>query len=138
MEPYRDILSNDWEVDEEVAGYLYQTAVLARFVAALGMCFAVLSTCKTAYSLVQLVMKYESFIYNSYFLLTVAGAVLWGVLYFSISLFTYRFASRLKLAIRQNDQDAFTACWQQFKLCYRMKGVTFIVYLGLLLIALLF
>lgn len=138
MEQQQDILGNDWQVDDEVKYYLHQTSVLAKYVAMLGMIFAILTTGKTLYNFIKLIIRYGDFTFNAYFFGAVTGALLAGSVYFVISLFTHRFAVKLQLALKTTDQPAFHAAWQQFKMAYRMKGVVFIVYLLFMLVVLIF
>ncbi len=129
MEQQKDILSSEWRVDDEVKYYLHQTSVLAKYVALLGMTFAVLTTAKNLYDLISLIMVYGDFAFNTYIIGALIGILLAGSMYFVISLFTHRFAVKLQLALRTTDQSSFTAALQQFKMAYRMKGIVFIVYL---------
>lgn len=134
MEQQEDILGNDWQVDDEVKYYLHQTSVLAKYVAMLGMLFALLTTGKTLYNLIRLIIRYGDFAFNAYFFGAIIGALLAGAVYFVISLFTHRFAVKLQLALKTTDQSSFYAAWQQFKMAYRMKGIVFIIYLLFMLV----
>lgn len=138
METNRDILSSDWQIDEEVKNYLYQTAVLAKYVATLGMFFAVLTTAKTGYSLVRILLKYQQSYLSNSIMALIVGALLAGTVYFAISLFTYRFSIQLQQGIRSVDQPAFSMAWQHFRMAYRSMGIMFILYTGLLLVIFLF
>ncbi len=134
MEQQEDILGNDWRVDDEVKYYLHQTSVLAKYVAMLGMLFALLTTGKTLYNLIRLIIRYGDFAFNAYFFGAIIGALLAGAVYFVISLFTHRFAVKLQLALKTTDQSSFYVAWQQFKMAYRMKGIVFIIYLLFMLV----
>jgi len=138
MEIQKDILSNDWQVDDEVQLYLHQTAVLAKFVSAMGMVFAILTTAKTVYNSIRFMMLYNTGFFNTYSFVNIGGAALSGTAYFAISLFTFRFAVRPQQALKGSDQPAFDTAWHHFKMAYRVMGVMFIVYLALLLLIFLF
>lgn len=138
MEAYNDILVNDWEVDEEVTDYMYQVSVLGKFIAGLGMSFAVLTTLKTLFHLFKPIITDDRLFYGMTFLIAVAGALIAGTFYFSVSFFTYRFAVKLQYALKHADQPSFRAAWQHFKLCFRMMGIMFIFYSFLMLVGIFF
>ncbi|MBC7936661.1 MAG: hypothetical protein H7Y86_15025 [Rhizobacter sp.] len=138
METQQDILSIDWQVDDEVKNYLYQTSVLAKFVATLGMFFAVLTTGKTGFELVKMLLGYKEIFFSNYIIGTIIGALMAGAVYFVISLFTFRFAVKLQLSVKTTDQRAFNTAWHHFKMAYRSMGIMFIIYTALMLMIFLF
>ena len=97
MTTLENILDEEWPVDDEVKVYLHQTAVLAKFIAAIGMIFAVLTTIKTGYGIVKSLAILRTYYFNSMFsVMNIVIALLAGAIYFSVSLFTYRFATKMQ------------------------------------------
>ncbi|RZK64436.1 MAG: hypothetical protein EOO92_27510 [Pedobacter sp.] len=135
MTTLENILDEEWPVDDEVKLYLHQTAVLAKFIAAIGMIFAVLTTIKTGYGIVRSLAILRTYYFNSMFsVMNIVIALLAGAIYFSVSLFTYRFATKMQEGLAGADQLAFNTAWNNFKLSYKIMGILFIIYIVLLLI----
>jgi preprotein translocase subunit SecG len=61
-----------------------------------------------------------------------------AALYFFMSLFLYRFSSKMKVALYSTDQDNLNASFLNLKNLYKMMGILTIIYLGILVLALIF
>lgn len=140
MEVQKDILASDLRVDEEVRTYIYQVSVLAKYLAALGMLFVLVSASKTIYDAIQLYNMYERYggnggaIGTNLIIGTLGGILLGSAVYFAVSLFTYRFAVKLQQALALSDQSLFSKAWHHFKMSYRIMGIMFIVYIALIFV----
>jgi hypothetical protein len=55
-----------------------------------------------------------------------------------MSLFLYRFSSKMKVALYSTDQDNLNASFLNLKNLYKMMGILTIIYLGILVLALIF
>ncbi len=56
---------------------------------------------------------------------------------FFLSLFLFRFATKMKLALLTTDQENFNASLLNLKLVYRIMGIIMIIYLAILALALI-
>lgn len=138
METHKDFLANDWKVDDEVRNYMYQTSVLAKFIAVVGMLFTAVTTIKSLYGFIKLIIIYGERFLTAGFIGSIVGVLLAGTVYFAISIFTYRFAEKLQQALKTADQECFQLAWNNFKMAFRIMGIVFIVFLLLILIIIIF
>lgn len=61
-----------------------------------------------------------------------------AVIYFALSLFLYRFANKMQVALLSTDQDNFNVALYNLKLVYRITGIIVLVYLAIVAIAMIF
>lgn len=61
-----------------------------------------------------------------------------GAVYFFISLFLYRFATRMKIALMSADQENLISSFYNLKLVYKILGIIILIYLAFLALALVF
>lgn len=64
--------------------------------------------------------------------------VLIAAIYFFMSLYLYRFSTKMKTALYSNDQDTLNNAFSNLKSLYKLMGILTIIYLGLLALVLLF
>ncbi|RYY50912.1 MAG: hypothetical protein EOO06_02330 [Chitinophagaceae bacterium] len=138
MESIDNILEDEWQLDEEVRHYLNQTAVLAKFIALLGICFSVLTTVKTGSGIVKNMATLKAYYFYSFYgMMNIVVALLAGVIYFSVSLYTYRFAIKLQQSLLESDQQLFNQAWDNFKLSFKILGIMFIIYIAMMALSVL-
>jgi uncharacterized membrane protein YjgN (DUF898 family) len=61
-----------------------------------------------------------------------------ALIYFFPCLFLFRFASKMQLALRNNDQEAFIYSLKNMRALYRFLGILLIVGIGIWLLSILF
>lgn len=61
-----------------------------------------------------------------------------AVLYFFMSLFLYRFATKMKAALYSNDQDTLNNSFLNLKNLYKLMGILTIIYLAFIVLAMIF
>jgi hypothetical protein len=60
-----------------------------------------------------------------------------GAIYFFLSLFLFRFATKMKYALQASDQESFHNSLMNLKLVYRTLGIITVIYLSLLALVLI-
>jgi len=124
----------DLHIDHDSSSYLGETAKWAKFLAILGFVFCgliVLVGLFAASFLSAAMGKFGgegsmmsgaalSFIY-----------VLFALVYFFPCLYLYNFASKMQVALRNNDQQQLTQSFKNLKSCYKFLGILMIVILSI-------
>lgn len=132
MENNQNLLTTDLHVDETAIGLLKETAKWAKFLAILGFIgsgFIVLMAlfAGTIYDNIAGSVIPSGSIFFISLLYLVAGAI-----NFFMSLFLYRFATKMKLGIDNSDQNNFNLALQNQKQLYKTMGIIAIVCLSFL------
>ncbi len=142
MEQPQNLLSSELVVDPIASAHLKETAMWARFLAIVGLVLSILIGILALFAGSILAGMSREFGNNTADAAISSGIVtivylLVAALYFFISLFLFRFASRMKLALLSSDQDNFQSSLHNLKLVYRIMGIIMIVYLGILALVLI-
>ena len=132
----------DLQVDHNVSAYLGETARWAKFMAILGFIFCAL--------FVLIALFAGTFIAASLGRMGGGAAgtgylggmvsfiyIAFGLLYFFPCLYLYNFASKMQVALRNNDQNQLTQSFRNLKSCYRFVGILMIICLSLWALALI-
>jgi Family of unknown function (DUF5362) len=61
-----------------------------------------------------------------------------AALYFFMSLFLYRFATKMKAALYSNDQDTLNNSFLNLKNLYKLMGILTVIYLAFIVLAMIF
>ena len=61
--------------------------------------------------------------------------LVFAVVYFFLSLFLYRFATKMKIALDSTDQENFGESLMNLKMVYRILGIITIIYLSFVALA---
>ena len=140
MELNQNLLSSELQVDSIATSHLKETARWAKFLAVLGIVLSILIAILAFFAGTILSDMSKSFQNNAS-----AGAIGSGlitviylfvaVIYFFLSLFLLRFATKMKLALTTNDQETFNGSLMNLKLVYRILGIIMIIYLGIVALA---
>jgi hypothetical protein len=140
MEQNTEIHLFELQVDHNVQSYLGETARWAKFLAIMG--FVGCGIC------VLVALFAGTFIAG-----TLAGVgdnrgymgglvsfiyIAIALVMFFPSLYLYNFASRMQVALRSNDQEQLTRSFRNLKSCYRYMGILTIIYLGLIVLLMIF
>jgi hypothetical protein len=137
------------QLDQQASAYLGDTARWAKFLAIVGFIFC---------ALIVIVAIFAGSIFSAMFgrmggqmgtnSLDGVGAaggafiavlyILIALLYFFPLLYLYNFATKMRAALRSNDQVQLTASLRNLKACFRFIGVLTIISLGFMALGLLF
>jgi hypothetical protein len=144
METSQNLLNNDLQVDSRIAGHLKETAGWAKFLGIMGFILAVLMAI-IAFVVPEFMNRYRS--YESYdysgnskivgVAITVAYLFIAAIMFF-VALFTFKFGSKTREALAMNDQVSLDTGLKNLKFLFRFYGIVAIIYLGILVLALLF
>ncbi len=143
MENDQNLLNTDLHVDYLAGSHLRETAKWAKFLAIVG--FVICG--------ILIIVA----IFAGTFLGTMGGGlgspatpsflgagflsaiyIVIAVIYFVLSLFLYRFANKMQVALLSTDQDNFNVALYNLKLVYRITGIIVLVYLAIVAIAMIF
>lgn len=134
----QNLLSNDLRIDEICQMHLKETAKWTKFLAIVGFVITgiIVIVAFFAGSLLSEMPGAE---------LAGVGAGLFTILYliiaiiyFFLSLYLYRFATSMQVALNTNSQDELSKSFMNLKLMYKIIGIIVIAYLGLVALGILF
>jgi hypothetical protein len=145
METTENLLGNELQVNPASEMHLKETAMWARFLGILGFIFSGLFVlvaffAGTYLSRIMNVNPYGGY-RNNPSTSMMGGFITFVYLFlaafaFLVSLFTYRFGTRVKQAILQSDQESFNGGLMNLKFLFRFYGIIMIIYLGILALTL--
>ncbi len=140
MEPNQNLLNSDLQIDQSAHIYLSETARWANFLSIVGFVLSVILAIAGLFMGVFLGSTSSTY-GNSSFIGAGFAAVFYliiAVLYFVMSLFLYRFASKMKMALYTNDQETLNNSFLNLKNLYKMMGILTIIYLSLIVLFMIF
>jgi hypothetical protein len=142
MESNQNLLSADLQVDSIAAAHLKETAMWAKLLAVVGMVLSILIGLMGLFAGTMMANMSRAFGGNSSMSTIGSGMItifylFIAAVYFFLSLFLFRFAVKMKLALLTNDQDIFNNSLMNLKLVYRIMGIIMIIYLSLLVLVLI-
>jgi hypothetical protein len=143
METNENLISNELQVDNNAYLHLKETAGWAKFLGIVGFVFSALlgivafiipiyiksSVGSNPYGnpTAGVFSMMSGFITVVYLLLAVMG--------FFMSLFSYKFGVKTKLALLNTDQESFDKGLTNLKFLFRFYGIIMIIYLGFIVLA---
>ena len=142
MEQNQNLLSSDLQVDPIAANHLKETAKWAKFMAVVGMVLSILIGIMAIFIGSIMANLNRGFGGSAALggvgtgLLTIYYLFI-GAIYFFISLFLFRFATKMKQALRTSDQEYFNVSLLNLKLVYRVMGIITIIFLSFFVLALI-
>ena len=142
MELSQNLLSSELQVDPIGAGHLKEIAMWAKFLAVLGLILSIILAI-VAFFIGTILTNFSRGISgNSSTTFVGAGFVtviylIIAAIYFFTSLYLFRFATKMKMALLTVDQDSFNGSLLNLKLVYRIMGIIMIIYLAFLALALI-
>jgi hypothetical protein len=130
----QNLLTAELQVDSIAFTHLKETARWARFLSIVGFVFSAIIVLMALFagSIFSATMsKFEggSMIGTTFVMVFYLIA---AVVYFFLSLYLFRFATKMKLALESTDQENFGESLMNLKMVYRMLGIITIIYLSLL------
>lgn len=132
----------DLHVDHQSSAYLGETAKWAKFLAIIGFIFCGLFVLVGVFAgsfLAGALGRYGqgggSMIGGAFFSVIY---VLLALLYFFPCLYLFNFASKMQVALKNNDQQQLAQSFRNLKSCYKFLGILMIIILGFYALALVF
>jgi Family of unknown function (DUF5362) len=139
MESNQNLLNSDLQIDANGHAYLAETAKWGTFLGIVGFILSGLIAIMALFA----GSLFSSFS-NGFGEASIIGAgvitfiyLLIALLYFFMSLYLYRFSTKMKAALYSNDQDYLNNAFSNLKSLYKLMGIITIIYLGFLALALL-
>lgn len=140
MESNQNLLNSELQIDTTAHAYLAETAKWCNFLSIVGFILSGLIGIVALFAGTILGNLSSGYGGNSSFIgagfVTVIYLIIAGV-YFFMSLFLYRFASKMKAALYTNDQETLNNSFLNLKNLYKLMGILTIVYLSFLVLALI-
>jgi len=132
-----NLQSNDSIViNDEIRGYLLETARWARFLAILGF----IGLGLMVIVIIVMVLAGASFnrVANGSGLIITVFYILLAVLYYFPISYLYQFSDGIKKGVNSNDQELFTSGLKNLKSLYKFQGILTIVVISIYLLIFLF
>lgn len=139
MESNQNLLNTELQIDTTAHAYLAETAKWGNFLSILGFIFSGIIAIAALFAGSLLGSMGSAFGNTSAIgagFVTVIYLLI-AALYFFMSLYLYRFSTKMKAALYTNDQDSLNNSFLNLKSLYRMMGILTIIYLGFLALALI-
>lgn len=140
MDNSQNLLSGELQVDTVAYTHLKETARWARFLGIMGFVISVLIALMAIFAGSIFSSTMSQFGSSTAALGTTFITVLYiiiAVVYFFLSLYLYRFAVKMKIALESSDQENFGDSLMNLKMVYRILGIFTIIYLSFLALALI-
>jgi hypothetical protein len=143
METNQNLLNADLQIDATAHAHLYETAKWATFLSILGFIGSGIIAIAAVFAGTILGSLGSNSPYGSGAAIMGAGFItaiylVVAAIYFFMSLFLFRFAAKMKIALNTTDQESLNNSFLNLKNLYKMMGILTIVYLSLLVLALIF
>ena len=142
MESNQNLLNSDLQIDSIAHTHLSETAKWCKFLSIVGYILsAIIAILALFMGTILGRLMNDTYGSNSSSFIG-AGFItviylIFAALWFFMSLFLYRFASKMKLALYTNDQESLNNSFLNLKNLYRLIGIITIIYLSFIALALL-
>ncbi|MDB5201371.1 MAG: hypothetical protein JWQ27_780 [Ferruginibacter sp.] len=142
MEQQQNLISNDLQVDHIAYVHLKESASWAKFLGIVGFVISVLIGIVGLFA-GSLVSRFNRGFGDSSAGMMGAGFItviylVIAIVYFLVSLYVFRFGTKMKQALQATDQENFNDALSNLKGAYRIVGIITIIYTGLIAIAMVF
>jgi len=133
------LLQNELFIDSTAQQHLKETAMWAKFLAVVGFIGSILVALVGIFAGtilgkftkgLQQTNSSDSFLAGGFIAIIY---IFIGAVLFIMCLFLYKFAAKMQLALKDNDQECLNLSFQHLKIHYRFPGVITIIYMALLL-----
>lgn len=135
----------DLQVDQISMSYLKDAARWARFLAIIGFIMCGLAVCFAILAVTVMAGLFNQLGTGSSFGGTGLGGggialiyIVLALIYFFPCLYLYNFGMRMKVALRNNDQEQLVVSFKNARACLRFIGILMIIAIGIWVLALLF
>jgi hypothetical protein len=142
MESNQNLLTSELQVDAIASSHLQETAKWAKFLAVAGIILSIIIGLAGLFAGSILSSMTRGFGNSNPMGAAASGMVtifylFIAAVYFFLSLYLYRFAVKMRLALQTSDQQNFNDSLLNLKLVYRIMGIILIIYLGLIALLLI-
>ncbi|MBC7936663.1 MAG: hypothetical protein H7Y86_15035 [Rhizobacter sp.] len=138
MEPNQNLLSADIQVDSISHLNLKEIAMWGKLLAIVGFILSALIALAALFAgTVMEIMSGGMPIFGGAGILVSIIYLVIAAIYFALSLFMFRFATKMKTALETTDQENFNTSLYNLKMVYRITGIIVIIYLAILALALI-
>ncbi|RYF88947.1 MAG: hypothetical protein EOO03_07170 [Chitinophagaceae bacterium] len=137
METTPNLLNEDLQVDSIAHAHLKETAMWAKMLGIVGIIISVIFAVLALFAGTFLENMSGGIGYTAGMgvMISIIYLIIAGI-NFAISLFIFRFATKMKLALQTVDQENFNSSLYNLKLVYRIAGIIVIIYLAFVILAL--
>lgn len=136
MDTNNDLLNADLHVDTIAHSHLKETAMWAKLLAIVGFVLSVLMGIFALFAGTFMERMSGGIGYTAGSGIMVSAIYLVAAaIYFTMSLFMFRFSVKMKTALSTADQENFNVSLYNLKLVYRITGIIVIIYLVILALA---
>ncbi|MEO6254226.1 MAG: DUF5362 family protein [Ferruginibacter sp.] len=138
MESNQNLLNSELQIDSIAHAHLSGTAKWANFLSIVGFILSVIIAIGALFAGTILGTLGNSFggsFIGAGFIMVVYLII--AALYFFMSLYLYRFASKMKAALYAGDQESLNNSFLNLKNLYKLMGILTIVYLSFIALALI-
>lgn len=131
------LLSSDLKIDEVCHMHLKETAKWAKFLAVVGFVIT---------GIIVIVALFAGTLLSEMPMGEAAGIgaglitfiyIIIAIIYFFLSLYLYRFATSMQIALNSGNQDELSKSFMNLKLMNRLIGIIVLAYIGLMALGLL-
>ena len=138
MEHNNDLLNQDLHIDAASHSHLKETAMWAKLLAIVGFVLSVLMGILALFAgtFMERMSGGIGDTASTAIMVSIIYLVV-AAIYFTMSLFMFRFSVKMKTALMTTDQENFNVSLYNLKIVYRITGIIVIVYLAILAIALI-
>jgi hypothetical protein len=140
MDTNQNLLTDDLHIDSSSQSYLLETAKWGNFLSIIGFIGSGILVLVALFSGTLLGAVTSG--YGGGGALMGAGVLMAvyliiAVIYFFMSLYLYKFSSKMKIALQSTDQNSLSDAFLNLKNLYRLTGIIAVVYLSLLALGLI-
>ena len=138
MESNQNLLSADLQVDAAAHTHLKEVAMWAKLLAIVGFILSVLLGLAALFAgaLMETLSGGLTDFSGLGFMVSIIYLII-AAIYFALSLFMFRFSTKMKRALETADQENFNVSLYNLKLVYRITGIIVIIYLAIIALALI-
>jgi len=141
MESNESLLNNDLQIDPTAHGHLSETAKWAKFIAIAGFIFSIAILLFALYFATLIANMRNSFGSSGEARMSATFVSIFytiiALVWFLVSLYHFRFASKLQVALQVNDQVELNDAFQNLRMYYRISGIVTIISLFLTLLGII-
>lgn len=140
MDLNQNLLASDLHIDPVSHTHLRETSKWAKFLGIIGFVISVLLVIFALFAGTFMSKMPDPSGTGAAMMGAGAFAVIFviaAIIYFILSLYLYRFAVKMKVALDSTDQESLASSFQNLKITYRILGIIVIVYFAFLILSVL-
>jgi amino acid permease len=136
MESSENLLHTELQVDAEVQRHLGITAKWAKFLSIIGFIFCALAILVDTFNFVNYQRQSSDYFIRETLspMVSIIVVLIMSIIWFAVSAYTFRFATKMKTALQSTDQLSFNDSLSNLAKNYKLLGIVTIIYLALMLL----